>query len=117
MGGRVPGKPGEGRIVLKVPAPPALTQPRQNSRVVLICNFKDNADKAHKDWPWHVRSGNTFVRKSGYFELAADKAGNLFLYQDPVRFTAKLRNVKDAGAEKALSYSVNDVSGKEHAKR
>ncbi len=92
-----------------------LTIPRaspQNS-LLLIAVFNDSHGKR---WPWDVRAETHFQRKGGWFELETDKPGNLFTYDEPVRVTARLKNVKEAGQEKVLRYKVYDFTKAEVAK-
>ncbi len=105
LNGKVGVEPGTGRHTFTFTVPPALPQ----NAVLLIVNFADAAGRA---WPWHVRRGRMwFVRKGGYFELETDKPGNLFTYDEPVRIVARLKNVRAAGAQKALAYKVYDATG------
>ena len=55
--------------------------------------------------------GIWFARKGGFFELETAVPGNLFTYDQPVRITARLKNVDAPGAQKELDYKVYDTTG------
>ena len=98
-------KAGRGRHTFEYVVPPAL--PRNS--LLILCYFKDAKGKR---WPWEVRRGTMwFQRKGGFFELESDKPGNLFVYEEPVRIVAKLKNVRKAGERRTLVYKVHDVTG------
>ena len=97
-------RPGQGRHVFTFTVPPA--QPRNG--MLILCYFQDAAGKR---FPWDVRrSGPWFHRRGGHFELVSDKPGNLFLYAEPVRLAARLRNVAPPGQKKTLAYKVFDAT-------
>ena len=97
-------RPGQGRHVFTFTVPPA--EPRNS--LLIISYFQDPAGKR---WPWEVRRGRPwFHRTRGFFELETDKPGNLFLYGEPVRILARLRNVRDPGQKRSLAYKVYDVT-------
>jgi len=101
----VEAEPGRHTHVFRLTVPPALPQ----NAVLLIARFQDASGES---WPWEFRRGRMwFVRRGGYFELETDKPGNLFTYDEPVRLVARLKNVSSPGQQKALTYTVWDVSG------
>ncbi|HVS37695.1 MAG TPA: sugar-binding protein [Gemmataceae bacterium] len=91
-----------------------LTIPRSSpqNNLLLIAVFNDSRGKR---WPWDVRADAYYVRKGGFFELETDKPGNLFTYDEPVRVTARLKNVEKTGQEKVLRYKVYDSTKAEVA--
>ena len=100
--------PGRGKHAFPLTIPPASPQ----NSLLLIAVFNDSHGKR---WPWDVRAETYFVRKGGRFELETDKPGNLFTYDEPVRVTARLKNVEKEGQEKVFRYKVYDFAKAEVA--
>jgi hypothetical protein len=109
LSGRVELKqPGRGRHVFAFTVPEGLELVKKYNRLLLIANFRDGQGK---DWPWHVRAENHFVRKAGFYEIETEQPGHLFTYDEPVRLAIRLKNVKTPGEKKTLRYQVHDTSG------
>jgi hypothetical protein len=96
-------EPGRGRHLFPLTVPNASSQ----NDLLLLALFSDSRGKR---WPWDVRAGAWFARKGGYFELETDKPGNLFTLDEPVRITARLKNVRSGSEKKALKYKVYDYT-------
>lgn len=96
-------KPGRGNHIFQFKIPKA----SQRNRLLFLARFIDGLGKT---WPWDTRASAWFVRKDGFFELGSDKTGNLFTYSEPVKMFARLKNVKDTGQKKTLSYEVHDAA-------
>ncbi len=101
--------PGQGKHAFPLTIP--RSSPQNSLLLIAVIN-----DSHGKRWPWDVRAETHFLRKGGRFELETDKPGNLFTYDEPVRVTARLKNVKEAGQEKVLHYKVYDFTKAEVAK-
>ena len=101
-------KPGRGRHVFTFTVPKGLDLVKKNNRLLLLAGFQDARGEK---WPWHVRAGNSFVRKRGHFEIETDVPGHLFTYDEPVQIAIRLKNVARPGEKKTLQYRVHDTSG------
>jgi hypothetical protein len=101
----IPVKAGSGAVTATFTVPPALP----HNGILLIVNYVNAGGQAAS---WQVRRGGTYyVRKNGYFELETAVPGNLFTYDQPVQVITRLKNVKEAGAQKTLNYKVYDTTG------
>ena len=101
-------EPGRGRHVFTFTVPKGLELVKKNNRLLLLGSFRSSEGVS---WPWHVRAGNSFVRRRGFFEIDTDVPGHLFTYDEPVRIFARLTNVERPGQEKTLHYTVYDTTG------
>ncbi len=101
-------KAGRGLHLFTFTVPEGLEQVKRNNPVLLLAGFRDANGK---NWPWHVRSGGSFVSNRGYFEIETDVPGNLFTYDEAIQLTIKLKNVKRPGEQKTLYYKVYETSG------
>jgi len=98
-------QPGTGRHVFVFTVP----QAKERNSLLAIAYFKDASGRRAG---WELRRGGIwFRRKGGWYDLVTGKPGNLFLYSEPVRISARLLSARDQGQEKTLSYKVTDTTG------
>lgn len=78
--------------------------------LLLLAGFKMDGGKAN--WPWHVRaSGPTLQKTHAYYDLATDRPGNLFIYDEPVKLQIISRQGAEPGKQQRLSYQLTDTNG------
>ena len=102
-------EPGRGRHQFTFTVPKGLELVKKNNRLLLLAGFRDARGES---WPWHVRAGNSFVRKRGFFEIETEVPGHLFTYDEPVRIAIRLKNVERPGQKRTLHYTVHDTTGR-----
>lgn len=100
--------PGRGRNIFTFTVPEGLELVKKNNPVLLLSGFRD-ADK--NDWPWHVRNESSFISSQGYYDIETEVPGNLFTYDEPVQLVIMLKNVRNPGERKTLSYKIYDTAG------
>jgi len=101
-------KPGRGLHLFTFTVPEGLELVKKNNPVLLLSGFRD-ANK--NDWPWHVRTGYSFISRQGYYDIETEVPGNLFTYDEPVQLAIRLKNVRNTGENKTLNYQVYDTTG------
>ena len=74
-------QPGRGRQVFKFTTPKLFA----HNSILWLAQFREAGGKT---WPWHVRQGGGPLRRANpWFTLESGVPGNLFTYDQPVRFT------------------------------
>lgn len=67
-----------------------------------------------KNWPWQVRSGGPrFTYEDKIYQLANDKPGGLFTYDEPVKLRIVFKDGAVKGEQKTLHYRLVNTKGLE----
>ena len=101
-------KPGRGRHIFTFTVPEGLEHVKKNNPVFFLAGF---ADADGENWPWQVRSEESFVGRRGYFEIETEVPGNLFTYDEPVQIIIKLKKIARPGEQNILYYRVYETTG------